>query len=787
MNFRTPVILLLLVLIGGLVWFLLPASQPADDNRVAEIPARNEPRYVLDPRPEETDVVRLEVEGADGARLVFERTPKAQDPAQLDDWQMRAPLESPTESYMVTNLLNTFLRLQSRSQLEPGAANTVSLAEAGLEPPVATVRLVDQEAREYQLEVGKKAAMSSDTYVRVAGQDVIHIGSRDLGREVKKEVNEYRAKSLARLSASDAVHVRIEHEGQSYDLTKSADGEWVINSPVKAYAESKQVESLIGRFNSARVVEFCADAPDTLAPYGLDEPFMTATVTTEIKREIPAAEPSAEGADATTQPSEPQYETITRTYALAVGSYADMQSKNRYVKLLDQPWVATMAKANAEAFVPNLAELRDARITRVATAAATQLELTAGGISATLTKEDNVWRGTGDLEALETAAVVDLLEAFEDVRAIDYVDAASDLATFGLDEPRAVIRVTAAGAVAPVTLRVGSNTASGRNAYVQVEGQPTVMVISAKQGNRLAVTPLSLRSRTIFDCQPAHIGTLYASRGEIHAALEMRDNFWRFTDPAGAPPDRAGVRELVNDLARLRAKRVVAKGAEAWETYGLANPLVTIRFTISAPVSPPTTQTSQPLPEPTAEPHVLYVGRGDGAAYCRKDDDPYIFELDETVYKVLTGELIRRQLFDFKPADIVRVTVVTPDGQNDLVRDGEVWKYAPDPYLKLSAKKVEEFIKNLAELRVELYQAYQDGDLALAGLLDAPVTVTIGLKDAREVVLKIAQRRPGELPRQAAWVAEQRIFLLRQADAENLLNAVDYYVEPETPAGEGER
>jgi hypothetical protein len=77
--------------------------------------------------------------------------------------------------------------------------------------------------------------------------------------------------------------------------------------------------------------------------------------------------------------------------------------------------------------------------------------------------------------------------------------------------------------------------------------------------------------------------------------------------------------------------------------------------------------------------------------------------------------------------------------------------------------------------------AYRDGDPASYGLADAPVTVTIRLKDESTITLKVDQVRAGELPRKAAWVEQQRVFLLRQAEAEKLMRGLDYYVKPKTP------
>ena len=75
-----------------------------------------------------------------------------------------------------------------------------------------------------------------------------------------------------------------------------------------------------------------------------------------------------------------------------------------------------------------------------------------------------------------------------------------------------------------------------------------------------------------------------------------------------------------------------------------------------ASLPPATTQASAPEP-PTLTHHTLRVGRVNDIAYAQADDDPYVFELDPTVYRVLTAELIDPKLFDVKPELVNAVTI----------------------------------------------------------------------------------------------------------------------------------
>lgn len=778
MNFKTTFVLLVLVIIGVGLWIVAGQREPAAEQEDAGSTTPAETRYVLDPRPEGDKVVRVEFERHDRPTLVFERSEKEDQPDEMGDWLMIEPLASATESYRVDGLARLLSGLQYQRSIETGTGE-ITLADAGLEPPAATLKVTEKDGTESAVLIGKKVALSNNVYVRVADAEEILVVTRDLSREIEREVNEYRAKRLLTLAAADAHSVHIEHDGTTYDFTRGTEKQWVINQPVKAYALSDKVRAMVEALGRVRVEEYLDDAPESLGRYGLDTPVLTITVVTERTEEVtPETE---EGEEPATQPAEPLYKTVVGTYALQVGDFADLQSTMRCVKLPDRPWVASVPQSQLDKLFPKLSELRDPSVTRVKANDVTRLELTRDGTTVTLEKQAGSWKGTGELAELEQEAVTALLRAFEDVNAIDYIDQPQDPAQYGLDRPRAVLTVTTSGSVEPLTLRVGADTPSGHNTYVQVTGQTPVMVISAQRAAEFLVEPLALRSREITSFAPDQIKRVAIRHGDKTYKLERKPGgrTWKMLEPAGAPPNPSAIRELANDLSRLRARQVVAKDDNA--AHGLDQPALTIEFDVEQPAMgpPPTSQEAEPEPELVT--HTLLVGRPAEAVYARYDDVPYVFELDQTVYNVFTAEFIKPGLFDIDSGDVTYLKIEAPGGTVEFEHDGEQWTYPPDRFLQLSQKKVGDFVTDLAGLRVSAYVAYRDGDPTAHGLADAPVTVTLRLKDESTITLKVDQVRAGELPRKAAWIEEQRIFLLRQAEAEKLMRGLDFYVKPEVP------
>ncbi|MFO0839012.1 MAG: DUF4340 domain-containing protein [Phycisphaerae bacterium] len=776
MNFRTTFVLLALVLVVGLVWFLKPARAP-EDEKPKQPEAKTQ--YLFEPQPDSAKIVNVRFERAGKPAMVFERVSAATPgPGGLPggEWRMLEPVAAGVEAYMVTNLASTFARLESKSAGKAGSGDMPSLADAGLSPPSATITMTDDANKTYAVEVGKKAPMSNDTYARVAGKDEIHIIGRDLSFDIKREPKDFRSKTLTRMNTNDVTQLTVTHEGKTYALQRAPTNDWVMSSPVPAYADLDKMRTLLSKLPAITVVDFVDDAPASLATYGLDKPFASVQVTAETKKPRPQSQPTTQPAS---QPAEPQFDVVTTQLGLLIGAYSDLKSENRYIKLADQPWVATAGKANLEALVP--ADVRDTRVTRLRQADVNKLELSAGGQTATLTRSEGFWHGEGDLAALDASAVNDVVAALEEIRALDFVDEGGDLGKFGLKEPRVVLRAWRASSVDPVVINIGDATASKRNTYIQRAGQPGVMVVAASQADRLLVSPISLRSRAIFDANPEEVREIELTRGDQKYVLHREGAAWRLTSPVEAPAEAAAARDLANDLTRLRAKRVVSKGGDA--ELGLNSPQIVVRFVLEhMPASAPATSSApaqeQP-PAPQRSEHLLRIVKREANTFCTRDDDPYVYELDETVFRVFTTELIKRAIFDFAADDILGITIDAPGGRLAFEKQGADWKLVEDPFVKLNQKTLVDFAKELAGLAVESFVAYRDGDLGAGGLAGAPVTATLRLKGDRVVTLKVAQQQTGQLPRLAAWVENGCIFLMRQADAEKLLRGLDLYIKPE--------
>ncbi len=771
MSFRTTIILVVLLAVLGGIYLLVPKPESTDQGNATEPrTGTTERAFVFDPRPEVKNLVRIDVQRAGKPALLFERPLLADGTPDTEAWQMRTPLDVATDRWRVDEIGRTFGQLRLRGRVAADGGGGITPADAGLEPPRATVTLTDKDGQAYVLDVGGPVALSDDTYVRRAGDSEILVAARDLSKELDRELHEYRSKTVLEIDPAEMVRVEFASDDQNYKFVKNETVGWVIEAPIRGFADEKALADSLHDLANLRAVSFVelkADAPVC----GFDDPYVAVRVTTEKQQPI-----VVEDADpAETQPTEPEFETVRETVGLVIGATVDLEGENRYAHLADQTWVFTVTSALANKLKPAFSKLRDHRVTRLAENDITQINITTGDQTVVLERSDGAWRGSGAIDEIDEATVAELVKTLAGLQAIDFVDNPDALSDYGLDSPRATLDIQARSLPSPLRLKIGAASSSGRNTFVQVAGRDSVLVVAASGADKIALTPLDLRSRQVLDLSDKHIKRIELTRDTQRYVLVQTDGQWQFETPAGAPVDAAGIRSLTTNLAALRAQRVLAPDAAT--AAALQTPNVVVHIEGDAPTTQPADAVGPAAVAGFS--HTLTVAFPGTTILCQRDDDPYIYELEATLALTLRQELIDRRLFDFTVDDVRDFKVEAPDGTLHLVRKGIDWTYPADPYLKLWRKKIRDFLKELAEMRVERYLQYSDADAESVGMADAAVTVTIGLDGDETITLKIDQHQRGALPRLALWPEAHRTFMLRAADAERLLRSVDAYVQPE--------
>lgn len=317
MNFRTTIVLLVLLAIGGVFLFVA--------NRHSGNPENNQTAF-------DTKGKKLFDEKADDiTKLSIRSTEPGTKPVVLDKkdgtWKLVEPLAWDADSFEARNLIDSVVDLRSQGGLD---LNSDNLSSTGLDHPRYTIDATESGGKSLHVQVGNRSAIGNDLYVKVgdekSGQLVTGGTLADkLDKGLDKLADSLRDKQLVKVNSSTARQVDITHKGQKLDLVKEG-LDWKITAPRQAPADSSAVSDLLFSITDLRADAFIDPKSPDVSDAGFDRP----KATVFISANAPSTQPST-SAPSTTQPAGT---TIT------FGQFASVERDKIYVKVSDPPIIA---------------------------------------------------------------------------------------------------------------------------------------------------------------------------------------------------------------------------------------------------------------------------------------------------------------------------------------------------------------------------------------------------------------------------------------------------------------
>ncbi|HWL94138.1 MAG TPA: DUF4340 domain-containing protein [Phycisphaerae bacterium] len=751
MNPKTTIVLVVALVLAGVgVWLAQPEPKPVDAIDDAA------PKPLLELKSD--DVVAFEMKQGNSAALSMVK--------EDNKWRMTAPQTGPAESFAVNSDVGKIVGLQYEQAYDEGHADRPGDEISSLDNPLKIIKLTDKAGKSVVVKIGERQKLSKKTYVQIEGDKKVYLVNSDVNAEIKRKPTDYRGKRVAEFPVAEAVRVEVSG-AENFTLVKS-DAGWTLEEPYKARADLQAVNKILNGVSNMNALEFAADDPKSLRPYGLENPRLTIAITTEKKTPRPA--PEVEGP--TSQPAEPEYDVTTSRISLALGGAAE---ERVFAKVIDPPSAAVFQvnQSVVKDLGPAPEEIRDKKIAAVSPGRASQITITAGAESVTLVKTGATWQiaSGGDAaqrEPAEHAAVDDLLKAVREMKALGFE--AGDPSQFGLADPRASIEMAVEGQTAPLKLLVGAETPSKTGAYLKNVTDDFVAVVPLDAANSLIVKPVSFRSREILVTDASNINRLEIARAGENLVLEKEGTGWKLTAPVEGSADSANVEKITADLASFRGRRVVAPAADAAK-YGLSDGATAISLTVTppAPATQATTQPVEPLPPVV---HKIRVARHDGLVYAMKEGGAMIYEIDAKVADDLEAELLEAKVFAIDPANIESVAF---EGAEKFAfeKKGEAWKLVGEGSFPSDQAKLTALFDAIRDLKAKRYVKYKDATPAEFGLDNPEMTIVLRETGGTEHRLLISPRNATEGGRYAATgTIPGRVFIIKPEDYTKLSKKV---------------
>jgi Domain of unknown function (DUF4340) len=253
MQFRnTLIVLILLVLVGGYIYFFQAGKPEEETKKLFDIKA--------------DDITRLVLKYP-GQEIELERTGGA--------WKMVKPIQTDADASAVGTLTQEIANADVKRTVDE---HPTDLAPFGLDKPAATLVVSTKDKTLPGVAVGKNAPIGYSVYIRTTDSPAVMLTSGAFGPGTKRTVSDLRDHTLMSFKPDDVTKMIVKQDdGTPVELEKEQ-GTWKIAGPAKYDADPERVRTLLTSLSNARIDDFAADKPANAAQYGLDKPALTVSV-----------------------------------------------------------------------------------------------------------------------------------------------------------------------------------------------------------------------------------------------------------------------------------------------------------------------------------------------------------------------------------------------------------------------------------------------------------------------------------------------------------------------------
>ena len=550
--------------------------------------------------------------------------------------------------------------------------------------------------------------------------------------------------------------VTIRNSEGSLQLTKAADGNWLIDAPVKDRADSLAISTLFTSLESLRMDAVPAVKGGGLADYGLTKGDVSIKVNGK------------------------------NSFELLVGKETAVEGKV-YMRVEGKDTAYVAAKDLRDQAMKAVKDWRDRKLSDLTAAQVNKVGIKTAKGEFEAEKTASHWSLTRPFKGrADDQKLTDLISNATTPRIEDFVADTKDLGAFGLNEPRATVTFHAEGVKEPVVLQIGNAKKSDKpeekkeddkkepatppaptHVYVKLSTRDGVFTVPAAIESLVTTQPNDLRDLNIMRVQPDLVDRITLEvPGRAKIVLGRKGEEWvRKGDKQNDTPVNGGAaNKLLSDLTTMKITRPVKDVAGDLKEYGLDAPVATVTLSsYSSEGTPETKAGDRPLAK-------LMLGKFEGdAGYAKLDDEPFIVAVPASLLEEVWTDPLQWQdlkIQELKSEDVAGFEI-TRAGQPALAFErnkDKKWKLAKGDGT-VSQGAADSLVNTLANLRAVRWTG---ATAAAAQGLDKPnVLITFTLADKKTGKLTIGSNTPEEMWH-ATLDGKPGTFLLSKPDFDAL-------------------
>jgi hypothetical protein len=467
-----------------------------------------------------------------------------------DGWQLLEPVKARGDRGKIEDVVTTVLTAKIDRE---AAVKPESLAEFGLDKPAADLTLTLKDGKQLGLALGAKSPTGAWVYARERDKTPVVLLPESVVRDATLPVADFRDKTVLALDRGAVTGVEIVTPDETMTVMH-ADSAWKLTRPRALEADADTLGDFFDKLTGAKVKEFVAEAPPSLAPYGLDRPVR---VDIHVGRDKERS-----------------------TKSLLFGRVDD-QKKGVYAMRPGETSVLLLPEDVWTALPKNVAAIRNKTLVAFDRDKVTGIDLDSPRGHVVAVKSGDTWRITQPeslpADGVEVGAV---LMKIRNLRAQGFVaeDAAGVPRYLGKPEVRATVTVQGGQ---PVTLLLAPSRErrGGKpSAYAAVAGHGPVALVDASALGDIGKSVTELRDRTLIGgLEPKDVKRVQIRSGGKSVLVErVGDTDWRLLEPTKGSAKSSRIDDLLWGLRGAKWKEIAAPEATDPARFGLAEPAVEV-------------------------------------------------------------------------------------------------------------------------------------------------------------------------------------------------------------------
>jgi len=455
------------------------------------------------------------------------------------------------------------------------------------------------------------------------------------------------------------------------------DGIWFLEKPVKDRADSVAISQL---FTTAESLKSDESIPtekkggdkDPLKEYGLGSPETRLIFTPDSGKPI----------------------------ELLFGKDAAVDGKI-YVRLEDSRTAHVIGNDLKNQILKKADDFRDHKLTDVLSTQVNKFTLKTAKGEIELEKKEH-WTLTKPFKARgNDQKIGDLIAQAANAQVQSFIADASNLAAFGLQEPRGTVSFVAEGRKEPVVLQIGQPLEKDKEKiYVKLSTRESVLVVPKGLEGLLETKPNDVRDRSLLRVESDIVDRISIEPKDREKIVIARkgESWVRKVGDKDEPINVAAATRLLGELQSQQVTEFVADIATELPKYGLDQPMV--KVTLSSYASENTAETK------AGEKPIVSVllGQTEGdKVYAKLDDEPFVVGVSRALIDFILTDAQQWQeltIFSYKADDITSLEIAR-EGQPTITleRDKDKkWALAKGDG-QVNQTNVQSLVNTLAALR----------------------------------------------------------------------------------------